>query len=235
MCLPVAMAIPLALMAVGTVAQYFGNQSAEKAQWSAFNAEQRRQKGFDEQQGALFGESLDKSKKLLDPNETGKEVANRRDTMLAALPPEGAPRETLPGNADGPQVVQNAADRANAEGRAYTEQQASALANLFGFGDQIFKTDIGIGRDAQGINQLGSFRRGSAAALDAELQAAAQKGSTLRGLGGLALSIGSVLGAAGGIPIGGAGAGAGLPAMGAGEAFAGGNGLIKSLNLLRPY
>lgn len=196
MCFP--MAIPLVLAAAGTAMQYFGAQKAENAQERRFAAEQMRQRNLTGEQQGFFEDSLGEATQLTDESAQKKAVEKRNAPLQAAIAPvdQGA---YLPGSDSAPQIVQTAAERSVAGQKADASQLALALANLGSTNDMLFDTGIETGRNAGRIGQVGSFMRGSAAALQPELDAAAHKGSFLRGLGSLAQSIGTAMaGAPGG-------------------------------------
>lgn len=204
MCLPVAVAG--ALLAGGAGLSYLGNRQAQKAQMRTFRAEQARQQAMDAEQQGLFAGSLDKMKALQGGGEDAA-VANRKEAFIQALE-AGRPRQdALPGMDRAPAQVGAAANKVIGAQHVASENTADAMARMGGMGDALFKANIGIGRDAQQIGQIGKNRANSAGILDAELAAAAQKGAFLRGLGALAMQIGASA-AMGGIG-GGAGSGFG--------------------------
>ncbi|API60529.1 hypothetical protein BSL82_15600 [Tardibacter chloracetimidivorans] len=179
-------AIPLALAVGGSVAQYFGNQRAENAMMARHNVEQGRQKRMSAEQDALLGESYESAEKLRDDTDA---VSARKAAFIDALNSRSDNQDFLPGNA--PAIVAESNNKVVGEQRARSQQQAEALANLTGMGDQLLDTNVSLGRLGQQIGQIGTSKARSAEVLDAELRAAAQKGSTLRGLGGLAQMVGS--------------------------------------------
>lgn len=210
--------LPLALVAAGSIGQYFGNKKAENAQARAFFTERERQKSFTEDQQGLFDDSLKRTGELQDP-EAQQRATSARDTFLRALLPSAESASYLPGSSSAPSVVHTAADSASSAQRAESGGLAAAMARLSGLNDQIFDTNIMSNRNAGRIGQIGSFKMGSASALDPEMRAAAHKGSFLRGAGQLAQQIGMAMlsGGAGrgGMPSGGADFGGGftLPGM----------------------
>lgn len=206
-------AIPLALAVGGSVAQYMGAKKADNAMLSRFNAEQGRQKRMSAEQDTLLDQSYDTAEKLKDDTDA---VAARKAAFIDALNSRDAGQDFLPGNA--PAIVAESNNQVVADQRARSTQQAEALANLTGMGDQLLNTDIALGRAGQQIGQLGTSKARSAEVLDAELRAAAQKGATLRGLGGLAQMVGSAWLGAGALT--GAGSGAAV-AHGAGGSSGG--------------
>lgn len=216
-------AIPLALVAAGSVAKYFGNQQAQHARERTFSAERQRQQAMTEQQTARFQDSLDKTKDLLDKDKVAEAAQSREDALTANMIPEGQ-GAYLPGSSSAPNIVQTASDDAAAGSRERGQSLAHALAALGGTTDQLQGVNIGVGRDAQQIGQLGGFKAGSANVLDAEMRAAAHKGAFLRGIGGLAQTIGQAwLGASAGAGlVGGGGSVVSAPASSSmSSAFAG--------------
>lgn len=191
MCFPLA--IPLALMAGGAVAKMIGDHQAQKAQTNTYQAERSRQKALDAKQQGLFKDSLAKTDELHDPNAQNAAVADRTAALTAGVPAANAPGAYLPGSSSAPSVVATAADHSAAGTAAYTSNLAAAMARMGAPGDQLLKTNIGLGRNSQGIDQLSTTKKYSASVLDAEMRAAAHKGDTLRGLGGLASSIGGAM------------------------------------------
>jgi hypothetical protein len=99
----------------------------------------------------------------------------------------------LPGASGGNTVVNTAAQQAGATANKHTASLGAALAALGGMNDLFQKTDIDLAHNGQAIGQLGNFAAGSRSVLQSELDAAKQKGSTLRALGGLAQSIGGAM------------------------------------------
>lgn len=202
-------AIPIALMAAGSVAKYFGDEKAGHAQERAYEAERARQQQYTNQQQQSFQDSLGKVTKLTDPNAT-QDAVNKRDSVLSSAITPVDQGSYMPGSSSAPQLVADASAKAAAGTHERSSNLAKALAELGGTGDQMLTTNIGIGRNSQAIGQAGSLAAGSAAVLPSEMRAASYKGSTLRGLGSLAQMIGQAwLGASGGpAAIGGSSSGA---------------------------
>ena len=189
MCDPISLGIGLTL--AGSAAQYIGNQQAKRATLNAFNTEQVRQKAKTADQQKLLDNSYDTAGKLNDPNAQQAAVDKRKSAFIQALNARPADSGYLPGTDSAPKVVADASAKATADQDAFSGQQADALARMTGLGDQLFDTNIQLGRNSQGIGQLGVDKAQSAAALNAELNAARFKGGTLRGFGGLAQMIGA--------------------------------------------
>lgn len=204
MCLPL---LPLALAAAGTVANFIGQKQAERASTRAFSSEHDRQEALTGRQTAHFQDSLDKTAGVLDPAAEAAATEKRNSALSAAIVPQSAEGNYLPGSSSAPAVVAAAADKAGAKSEANSRSLAHALAALSANGDQMQGLNIGIGRNSQEIGQLGGFKAGSIGVLDSEMKAAAQKGAFLRGIGGLAQQIGAAwLGASalgGGAAVGG--------------------------------
>lgn len=189
MCDPFSIA--LALTAAGSVSTYFGQQQAARAKESTFNAERQRQQDLSDQQTSRFQDSLDKTRAASSEESMANAAKARESTLASAIVPKGAESSYMPGSSSAPAVVATATESANAGGRAQSEGLARALAALGGTTDQLNTLNTGIARNSESIGQLGSFKAGSMGVLDSEMQAAASKGSFLRGVGGLASTIGS--------------------------------------------
>lgn len=200
MCVPL---IPLALAAAGTFASYIGQKQAERARNTTFSSERQRQADLGDEQHSRFKDSLAKTQDLVDPATRDKAVQAREGSLASAIVPQSA-SSYLPGSSSAPSVVATANERAGASSQATSLNLARTLATLGATGDQLQDVNTQIGRNSQHIGQLGSFKAGSLGVLDAEMRAASQKGSFLRGIGGLAQQIG--------------GAWLGASAMGAGSA-----------------
>ena len=117
------------------------------------------------------------------------------------MAPQGAAGTYLPGQGSAPAIVQQQEGKAVEGARTDARSLASALAALGGTGDQLQRLNIDIGRNSQRIGQVARDKGNSAGILQTELQAAAEKGALLRGLGGLAMQIGmsaAMAGAGGG-------------------------------------
>lgn len=203
MCDPIS--IGIALTVAGGISNSLGNRAAARAQERANNAERARQIAMTAEQQGYLDNTLERTRETAAPE--GQEAATRarEEVLTGATMPAAEQGSYLPGASTAPAVIGQAAESARGESRADSMAFARALAKLGGAGDSLFSLGIASGRNADKIGQTGSFKRGSAGVLDSELQAAAQKGATLRGLGQLAMSVGSSVAGAG--AFGGAGAG----------------------------
>lgn len=210
MCFPFA--IPLALMAAGATASYAGNKQAQDAQSATSRAEQARQQVFSQRQDALVQNSMDQTAATAGKG-LDDATAARQAELTAALGGASPTQDFLPGAQDADHTLADSANKIVATQHAGTAAHADASARLQALGDALFKTNVGVGRNSQEVNQIGEFKQGSAAVLPAELNAAAQKGSGLRTLGQIAMTIGSMAAGGGGLGAaasGAAGAGAGI-------------------------
>jgi len=190
MCIPL---LPLALSGLAGGLTFLGNKQAQNAQNRRLMAEKSRQTAFTNQQQGRFEDTLEHARDLQDPAEQERASAARNSALAAVIAPQASPGAYLPGSSSAPSVVKVASDRSSAARHVASSALAAALARLGGTGDQVLATNIASGRNASAINQIGSFKAGSASVLDAELQAAAQKGSFLRGLGSLAQQLGMAM------------------------------------------
>ena len=188
--------IPLALMAGGGVAKYLGDQQAAHAERDASNAERARQQALAQQQDALVNNSIGKVGAIT----TGgldTSIANRKAAITANMGTVSPTQGFLPGSSSADASVGGLGDKIVAGEKSLSGGVGDASARLNGLGDSLFGANIAVNRNDQGVNQLGSEKMQSAAVLPYELKAAATKGSLLRGLGGLAQSIGSMVAGAG--------------------------------------
>jgi hypothetical protein len=228
MCDPIT--IGIGLMVAGSVANSVGQNQAAKAQARASDAERARKAKLTAEQEGYFADTLDKVGDTADPNAQAAATARRDDTLQAAIAPSPESTAYLPGTANAPAVVKTAADKAMASGRAESSQLARAIAAMGGTGDALQGLDIGALRNRQNVGQLAGFKSGSAAVLEDELRAAAMKGGTLRGLGQLATSVGSMAvgGGMGGMFAGGGAGGLGAASIGSGSPMLGGGAIFGS-------
>lgn len=210
MCDPIS--IGVALAAAGTAAQYAGNQQAKRATNQRLDAESLRQKAKTEEQQGLLDQSYNAAQKLKAPAETQAVTDKNKAAFIAALNSAPQTQGYLPGSDNAPKVVADNASKANSDQRAFSEQQANAMADLRSFGDQMLDTNIALGRSGQGIGQLARDKVRSADALNAELRAAAFKGQGLRNFGSLAQMVGMAA-LTGGLAGGSGGAGAATNTM----------------------
>lgn len=187
MCVPL---VPLALFAAGSAAKYFGAKQAERAKQNTYDAESARQKKMGDEQYARFQESLDRAQQMLTPEAQAAAAGQRESGLSAAIVPQGANGSYMPGSSSAPSVVADATAAAGAKSAETSQSFARTLAALGATGDQMQGLNIGVGRNSQSIGQIGGFKAGSLGVLDAEMKAAAQKGAFLRGIGGLAQTIG---------------------------------------------
>ena len=204
MCNPVL--IGAALLAGGTGAQIIGNNKAKNAVRDQLAMEQSRQKRMTAQQDEALQGSMRSAQNLNDDSVRQQAIDHRKNAFMAALAGSPAANSGIPMAESAPTVVGEYAGRVGGAEQAAMSQQAAALANMTGFGDTLFNTQVGIGRSGDAISQIARDKAFSADILNNELTAAQAKGSTLRGLGGLAATIGGMM-LGSNIKIGGGGGG----------------------------
>jgi hypothetical protein len=207
MCDPVS--IGIAIMAAGGLAENLGQQKAARAQERATNEERARKMRLTAEQQGYFDDTLKKVGDASGDDAQMKAANARNDVLSAAVAPQSSEATYSPGAASAPAVVGQAAAKAAGDSRNDSLGLARAIAQLGGTSDNFQQLGIDANRNRQGIAQAGGFMRGSADVLDSELQAAAQKGATLRGIGQLGQQVGSAM-IGGGI---GGGDGGGLSSM----------------------
>ena len=191
MCSPLI--IGAALLASGTGAQIIGNNMAKRAVRNTLAFEQERQRKMTGQQDAALSQSMRSAQDLNDPAVRQEAIDRRKAAFMQALGASPAQQGVVPMAGSAPQVVGDYAQRVNGEEQGYMGQQAAALANVTGFSDSLFNTQVGVGRAGDLISQVARDKARSADILGNELTAAQARGGTLRGLGGLAAQIGGMM------------------------------------------
>ena len=196
MCNPVAIA--LSLTAAGSAAQAAGARRAAKAMEGARVAESIRQKGFQDEANKVVDESLGKSgKSSTDAGMKAAAEARAADAAAATAEvrkPVEATGENLAGDTAGNKVMATESDLQAARNLGYAGQQGAAKANLLSFNDMTFQNAINNLRAGQQLNTTGNFMRGSAGVLPVELETASRKGDSLKTLGTVLSTAGSVVG-----------------------------------------
>lgn len=196
MCNPVAIA--LSLTAAGSAAQAAGARRAAKAMEGARVAESIRQKGFQDEANKVVDESLNKSgKSSTDAGMKAAAEARAADAAAATAEvrkPVEATGENLAGDTAGNKVMATESDLQAARNLGYAGQQGAAKANLLSFNDVTFQNAINNIRAGQQLNTTGNFMRGSAGVLPVELEAASRKGDSLKTLGTVLSTAGTVVG-----------------------------------------
>lgn len=180
MCSPAAIA-PLALAAVGSGLQIAGQQQAQRAQAGVTSAETRRQAGY-----AQAGrDAVDRARQTFDavPQAQGQAETARREAYQTAA--DGAVGGYLPGQTDAARVELDRRRTTNAE---TATQESARRAALEAWGDALLGGRVASSRSASDVGIQGSFARGSAGVLPAEMQAAGTRGQGLRALGDIAVA-----------------------------------------------
>lgn len=194
-------------MALGSMAANAQAQSkVDKARAGAQEAERIRQRGYDDEAGALNTQSQDRYREF-EGQQDGKteSLADMYQSRGESAAP--AAQSVIPSGASGNVTVQKERAKQQSLADAYGTQQNQALAALRSFGDLLGGIGREQSRDANQIGVINSFKQGSSSILPYELEAANAKGNSLRtlgsvlGMGGNALMAGgsySMAGPAGG-------------------------------------
>lgn len=191
MCNPVL--IGAALLASGTGAQIIGNNMAKRAVANTLLLEQNNQKRMTAQQDQALAGSMKSAQDLNNQAVRQEAIDRRKQAFMQALGTSAANQPIVPAAESAPAVVGDYALRTNAAEQADMAQQAGALANMTGFNDSLFNTQVGIGRGGEAIDQVARDKARSAEILNNELVHAQSRGGTLRGLGGIASTIGGMM------------------------------------------
>lgn len=195
MCTPLA---AVGLMAAGTAAQAVGANRARKAMSGAREAERIRQKGYQDEAGAVFDASKANASRSSQDAQQGKLEADRKaaydNDVASAQAPNLAIGDNLAGSQAGNAIVNDEVARQGAKASAFAGQQGDAKAALQGFGDLQFANSLANNRTNTQLGTLGNFMRGSADVLPYEMEAASHKGAGLNALGSVLNMAGTVAG-----------------------------------------
>lgn len=223
MCDPVTASIVATI--AGSAAQAAGQAKARRAMEGAQQAENTRQRGFQDQSNAAFSESLANADLQTQEGAKSKAEGERKaayeSANAAARAPVEATGRNLAGDQTANKVLSSEKSARSAQAQGYAGQQGNAKAALRGFNDVQLGNALYNARQMQNQNTIGNFMQGSAAVLPYEVSAASRQGDKLKGIGDLL----SMAGAIGGLGTGagwwgGADAAAGAGALGTAEAGA---------------
>lgn len=178
MCDPITIG-SIALTVASAGANAMAQNKVANARSDAMAAERIRQKGLEQQQAGIATKSQDNYQdfKGQQGERTGKlaEMFTSQSTPL----PQTAPMMPQSGSN---LVVQNEIAR-RGEAKDATDRSGAALADLRAFGDLLGDKTRATARDSGLVDQISGFKKGSAAVLPYELEAANAKGNSLRLVG----------------------------------------------------
>lgn len=177
-----------ALTGAGSLTNSMGQSQARRAQSGVAQAELARQRGYRDASGAAFDTTLGKFEKPQQDTGLTAAQAGRADAGKANITLGNA---VFP-SARAPAVIADAYKRANADAATASAQYADASGRFGGYGDLTQSNDISLGRGRDEISKFGNFARGSNAVTPIEYEAAAGRGSTLRGLGDILMGAGNI-------------------------------------------
>jgi hypothetical protein len=169
-------------MAMGTAANYEGNQQAKKAMGSAQQAENERQKKMRSEANTLFNESLGTEGQDSTIRSEDKAIKDRQDAAAAAQA-QGTGIDVGSAYGDKSQVVADESGVRKAAGKASAGMEAAAKARLAGFGDANQLNAIKNARMRLGQGILANNMVGSAQALAPEMDYAGHAGDSMKNLG----------------------------------------------------
>lgn len=189
MCDPISIASGAAL-AGGTLLTGMGRQSANRAATGTMHAEGARQRGFRDQAAGSWNKSVD----ALEKPAQDKGLSDAQGARTAALKGNVTNFSAIPmdGVGSAPKVITDAYAGAAKSATDAGLDYAGRTGALEGYGDQLFTRSLGIGRSRQDIDKYGNFSRGSMSVLPMEMEGAATKGSTMRGVGELFSGLGNL-------------------------------------------
>lgn len=232
---PLTLALIGAGLTGGSSILGFGAQdSVNDARNGVISAERARQLGFDTEAKGVTNQSLGRYGNF--DTQQASDAAKLATLFKTPVVTPNTPNTIVPLPAASTNQVQREIDNKTGIADAYVNHQADTLANLRSFGDTFGGIGRGVAQDQQKVGELGSFKKGSSAVEQLELDNANRAGNSEKmwadiagGLGKVALtaglggafapaaaagvdSTGAIMGAAGPTSIN------GLPLVGAGYA-----------------
>ena len=196
MCDPVTASI--ALTVAGTASQAAAANQAKKAMQGAQAAERIRQKGYQDESSAVQAGSEARMSKANQDQGQAEAEASRNADYAAANAAAQAPTATEGANLAGDQsanaIIASENARASQNALGYAGQQGNAKAALRGFGDLQLGNALANARAMEQQRQLGNFMQGSSGVLGLEMDEASHKGDSLKTLGQLLSTAGSIAG-----------------------------------------
>lgn len=210
MCEPTTIAYGAALLLGGAYVQNEGVKTADRAAVSVQKLEDGRQKKYADGANQALDKNIDTA--TVEQVSGGQAAAakSREDaykTQQMAAPQ--ASQQLSQGSLGGNKVVASSLGEALDAANSHASSIGAARAQMGGFGDSMFNTNLLLNRGSQKIDEAGQLARASMAPVQAELGSAAHKGSKTRALGQLLQMAGSIYLAGAGGAAGGAAAGAG--------------------------
>jgi hypothetical protein len=196
MCDPVTASI--ALTVAGTASQAAAANQAKKAMQGAQSAERIRQKGYQDESSAVqAGSEKRMSKASQDKGQADAEASRNADyaaANAAAQAPTATEGANLAGDQSANAIIASENARASQNALGYAGQQGNAKAALQGFGDLQLGNALANARAMEQQRQLGNFMQGSSGVLGLEMDEASHKGDSLKSLGQLLSTAGSIAG-----------------------------------------
>lgn len=186
---------PLTIAGIAmTAGSLAANQSAAskvaKARDSAIEAENIRQRGYDQEALALNEQSQGRYGDFKGKqDQKGKSLSDYFEGQAKPVSESGGTGEPLMPLSASNVVVQEEAKQLG-KARQFGSQQDQALANMRAFGDLLGGISRDQANDAARIGIVGSFKKGSSGVLPLELEAANSAGAKMK-------MFGDILGAAG--------------------------------------
>lgn len=198
------MIIGLVATAASTAMQAKAQREQQKAAWDAANAQNNlmgaelaRQNAFAQQSDEMVKQAIPQFDEASYADRLARAQAERQAIITAPLSTGGA---DYIGNPTAPRTLQSEGEQRLAEGRERGAQSAVSLANLGAYGLADLYGNIAMGDLANSLGRVGSFSKGSAGALRAEQNSAANAYAANAPYAGYNSAVmGDILGGAGNI------------------------------------
>lgn len=187
--------LTLALIGGGTslASAFLGNEANDavnSARANVLNAERGRQQGFDTEAKGVTDQSLGRYANF--DQQMGADKARLHTLFTTPDPGVSTPAYQAAALPAATGLVQREVDAKKSVADAYGADQADKLAQLRSFGDVMGTAGRGVAEDTGKVGQIGSFKKGSEAVTQYELDNANRAGNTYKFFGDLLGGAGKV-------------------------------------------
>ncbi|WP_316397349.1 hypothetical protein [Bradyrhizobium sp. 33ap4] len=166
------------------------NDAVNAARAKVIAAERTRQQALDTEAQGVNNQSLGRYANF--DQQQAADTARLADMFKAPVTTFNTAQTTNPLPATPSDLVARDLTNRNAIASNYVANQGDALANLRSFGDLMGTIGRGQAQDAQAVNQIGGFKKGSQAVEQLELDSANNAGNSYKALSDLFGGLGKV-------------------------------------------
>ena len=188
MCDPLTLlVIGAGMTAGGYGAKTIAQGQVDSARANAINAENARQRAFDQE---LYGVTRRSQDRYTDAEAKRGDTAATIEDMYRRVSSDATSGPALA--ATDSNITNVEREKQGSKARRFSQQQARAQANVRSFGDFLGGAGRGVQRDTGEAGTIAGFKRGSSAVLPLELDGANRAGGTMRLFGDILGALGSV-------------------------------------------